>query len=116
ATGWGVPSIVAATAAIVLYTLTSQFLVSGVFAILERANVLHIYWERYALLGAFHGAIGTSVGVAAIALWEYSPFALVALVPLVGSAVLFLAVNARSKRENQARERLARMVDRLAQE
>src|SRR5439155_10547145 len=77
-TSVGVPPILAASVGILVYTLTSQLLVSGVFAILERTNVLRVYWERYALLGALHAGIGLSVGIATIALWLLSPFALVA--------------------------------------
>lgn len=112
----GVPALAAAAIALPVYTLSSELFVAGVFAILERASLWRVYLERYALVGALHMGLGLSVAIAGVALWQLSPLALLALAPLAGGALLLVNLQARSERENQARERLARMVDSLSAE
>lgn len=93
--------------AIVVYTFTTHLLVSSVFALREDTLVHVVFGERFWVPTLLHIALGTSGGLAIVALWSYHPAALSALVPFVWLAKEHVTLVSEREREEIVHKRLA---------
>lgn len=101
------PRLLALIGAITVYTTTTHLLVSTVFALREDAPVLTVFGERFLVPTLLHITLGVSGGIAIIALWEFHPAALAALVPFVWLAKEHVGLVARGEREMLVHDRVA---------
>lgn len=109
----GVPPAVAALPAIGVYSLLSNLLVAGVFSVLERANPLKVFVERFGYITVGHAALGASLGIATFALWTLHPVALLALAPLAYFGNGYVHLSAQTDRELLVHRRLTDMTTEL---
>lgn len=105
----GLPTYVAGLPAVAFYTLTSNMLVAGVFAILEGEPVLRVFRTRFLVSTPLHGVLGGTFGFAAVALWGFHPLATLVLAPMSLLALGFARLDASNEREIRVRRRLAQM-------
>ncbi|HWH08949.1 MAG TPA: hypothetical protein VNX21_07095, partial [Candidatus Thermoplasmatota archaeon] len=81
--GAGADPLAAGAAAVVGYAVTSNVLISFLFARLESASALRILRERFARTLLVNAMFGYALVVALVALWRLHPAAPLALAPLV---------------------------------
>lgn len=114
--GVGAPTALAALAAISAYTVTTNMLVAGVFALRENVPVLDVYGERFWIPTLLHIALGAGAGLCLVALWSYHPVAVVAIVPFAYLAREHVQLVARTDREVLVHRRLGEVATALAGE
>lgn len=101
------PPAAALAAASLAYALTSNVLISHLFARLEGVAWSRVFRERFAFATVASATLGASLVLCGWALWELDRLALLALVPLVALALVFADAVARLDREARVRSRLA---------
>lgn len=103
----GAHVLLAVLAAALAYALTSNVLISHLFARIESASATRVFQERFAMSTVASTVLGAGFVASAWALWLVSPIAVVALVPIVALAIGHADALARLDREASVRARLA---------
>jgi len=116
ASALGAPPLLAAGVAIPAYTLTTLLIVSTFFGLIEDANPVTVFRERFALPYFFNLALGLSLGLATVALWSYHPAATLLLAPLTFLLRDHTRLMAKTDREARVRARIAESNGRLVGE
>ena len=112
----GLPPALGALIGIAVYTPVNLFIVAVVFAAREGAGVFTVYRERFFFPTLLHFGLGSSMGLALVALWSYHPAAVLALLPLVAFARAHVQLVARTDRESVVHRRLAEVSHALVGE
>ena len=110
----GAPPLLAAMVAVPAYAFTSNALVAGVFALLERRPVAEVFLQRFLHVSLFNVCLGIGLGIALLALWSFHPASLLVLVPFAYFAQRYATLNVRGEREILVRDRLAALTRELA--
>lgn len=103
----GLPAPGAAALGVVAYTLATHGLVTVVFSLREGAGALHVFRERFLLPTLLHVGLGTSLGLAFVALYAYHPLAIAAMAPFAFLVREHLKLSGRADREVLVHRRLA---------
>lgn len=109
ATRLGALPLVAATIGVVTYSFSSNLLLAGLFAAVDRGSPVRIFAERFALSTFASASLGAALAASIVALWLLHPLALIAVVPLLGVGFAFSRMQSRSEREGLVRNQLAAM-------
>lgn len=105
----GVPPPLAALPAVLAYTITSNLILSGLFARLEGETTLHVYKQRFLGITLVHSLIGACFGFAAVVLWAFHPLAVLVLGPMAILSLGFARLGASAEREIRVRRRIQEM-------
>ncbi|MHB8585330.1 MAG: sensor histidine kinase [Thermoplasmatota archaeon] len=89
------------------FALTSNILLSGIFAAIDGVGIFDVFRKRFLHLALAHAGLGISAGLVVLALWSLSPVAVVALVPFAYFARSYVTLSATADREILAHRELA---------
>lgn len=106
--------VVAAILATAWHTLFTNTSVAVVMARVERAPLVEAFRERFSVEIAFQAALGASVGLVFLALWDYHPLALFAALPFILLARQFAEYRLRSERILAVHDRITRLSSALS--
>lgn len=112
----GTSTLVSALVALAPYTVTTHWIVSGVYARRSGVTTWRVFSERFIVPSGLHVLLGAAVGITILALWSFHPLAVAAVLPFAYFAREHVALLARSDREVEARRRLADVAHDLAGE